>query len=153
MYKSVIFDLGGVVFPSPFEAFDAYDDAHGLEPGSVRALIKVSSETGAWAALERGELAMDDFYAEVGAGGPPRSRSRSVIGPVDAATGSAESVPYSLNTCAVRPTFPERPREPPSTKPTNQRVSGGAAGANRRATSAGDAVEGDRRGAVDGVDQ
>ena len=62
-YRAVIFDLGGVVFPSPFEAFDAYDVDAGLAPGTVRALIKTSSETGAWAALERGELTMDEFYA------------------------------------------------------------------------------------------
>src|SRR4249920_2274954 len=63
MYRAVIFDLGGVVFPSPFEAFDEYDRDAGLEPGTVRALIRTSSETGAWAALERGELALPDFYA------------------------------------------------------------------------------------------
>jgi putative hydrolase of the HAD superfamily len=62
MYRAVVFDLGGVVYPSPFEAFDAYDLDAGLEPGTVRALIRVSSETGAWAALERGELAMDEFF-------------------------------------------------------------------------------------------
>jgi putative hydrolase of the HAD superfamily len=60
--RAVIFDLGGVVFPSPFEAFDAYDHEHGLPVGSVRALIRVSSETGAWAALERGELTMTQFH-------------------------------------------------------------------------------------------
>lgn len=60
-YRAVIFDLGGVVFPSPFEAFDAYDRANALEPGTVRALIRASSETGAWSALERGELSMDAF--------------------------------------------------------------------------------------------
>ena len=62
MYRAVIFDLGGVVYPSPFEAFDAYDLDAGLAPGTVRALIKTSSESGAWAALERGELAMDEFF-------------------------------------------------------------------------------------------
>jgi putative hydrolase of the HAD superfamily len=62
MYRAVIFDLGGVVYPSPFEAFDAYDVDAGLEPGTVRGLIKTSSESGAWAALERGELAMDEFF-------------------------------------------------------------------------------------------
>ena len=62
MYEAVIFDLGGVVYPSPFEAFDAYDGEAGLEPGTVRGLIRTSSETGAWASLERGELAMDDFF-------------------------------------------------------------------------------------------
>jgi putative hydrolase of the HAD superfamily len=62
-YRAVIFDLGGVVFPSPFEAFDAYDTDTGLPPGSVRALIRTSSEAGAWAALERGELGMNDFFS------------------------------------------------------------------------------------------
>ena len=61
-YRAVIFDLGGVVFPSPFEAFDAYTHDRGLPEGSVRALIRVSSETGAWAALERGELTMHAFH-------------------------------------------------------------------------------------------
>ena len=64
-YRAVIFDLGGVVFPSPFEAFDAYDRGAALEPGTVRSLIKTSSETGAWAALERGELTMSDFYTRL----------------------------------------------------------------------------------------
>jgi putative hydrolase of the HAD superfamily len=57
----VIFDLGGVVFPSPIEQFDVYNDDRGLPPGYVRELIRVSSESGAWAAHERGELAMSDF--------------------------------------------------------------------------------------------
>jgi putative hydrolase of the HAD superfamily len=64
-YHAVIFDLGGVVFPSPFEAFDAYDVDAGLASGTVRALIRTSSETGAWAALERGELTLTDFYTEL----------------------------------------------------------------------------------------
>lgn len=61
-FKAVLFDLGGVVFPSPFEAFDRYDERAGIEPGFCRRLIRVSSETGAWAALERGELTMGEFY-------------------------------------------------------------------------------------------
>jgi putative hydrolase of the HAD superfamily len=49
------------VFPSPFEAFDAYDHGNDLKKGTLRSLIRTSSETGAWAALERGELTMDEF--------------------------------------------------------------------------------------------
>jgi putative hydrolase of the HAD superfamily len=60
-FRAVIFDLGGVVFPSPFEAFDEYDHGNNLEKGTMRTLIRTSSETGAWAALERGELSMDEF--------------------------------------------------------------------------------------------
>jgi putative hydrolase of the HAD superfamily len=63
MIAAVIFDLGGVVFPSPFEAFDEYDHGNGLPKGTLRALIRRSSEEGAWAALERGELSMDEFVA------------------------------------------------------------------------------------------
>jgi putative hydrolase of the HAD superfamily len=61
MYRAVIFDLGGVVVPSPFDAFDDYDRAAGLDVGTVRALIRASSETGAWAALERSALSHDEF--------------------------------------------------------------------------------------------
>ncbi len=65
MYRAVIFDLGGVVFPSPFEAFDAYDHGNDLKKGTMRALIRKSSESGAWAALERGELTMDEFVVSL----------------------------------------------------------------------------------------
>ena len=60
-HRAVIFDLGGVVFPSPFDAFDEYDRGNDLTTGTVRALIRGSSEEGAWAALERGELTIDEF--------------------------------------------------------------------------------------------
>jgi putative hydrolase of the HAD superfamily len=65
MYRAVIFDLGGVVFPSPFEAFDAHDRDAGFPDGTVRGIIRTSSETGAWAALERGELALAEFHAQL----------------------------------------------------------------------------------------
>ena len=60
-YRAVIFDLGGVVFPSPFDAFDEYEREAGLPSGSVRGVIRISSETGAWAALERGDHSLDSF--------------------------------------------------------------------------------------------
>jgi putative hydrolase of the HAD superfamily len=68
-FRAVIFDLGGVVFPSPFEAFDAYDHGNDLKKGTMRSLIRTSSETGAWAALERGELTMDEFVVALEAEG------------------------------------------------------------------------------------
>lgn len=61
-YRAVIFDLGGVVFPSPFDAFDEYERAAGLPEGAVRGVIRTSSETGAWAALERGEHDLAGFF-------------------------------------------------------------------------------------------
>ena len=62
-FTAVLFDLGGVVFPSPFEAFDRYDERSGLPVGFTRGLIRTSSETGAWAALERGEHTLPQFFA------------------------------------------------------------------------------------------
>ncbi len=60
-FRAVLFDLGGVVFPSPFEASDRYDGRAGITIGFTRGLIRTSSEAGAWAALERGELTMAEF--------------------------------------------------------------------------------------------
>jgi putative hydrolase of the HAD superfamily len=65
--KAVIFDLGGVVFDSPFEHFDAYERESRLPTGSVRRVIARSSQEGAWAALERGELTMSEFCAALDA--------------------------------------------------------------------------------------
>ncbi len=65
--KAVIFDLGGVVYPSPFEAFDVYDGRAALAVGTTRAIVRASSEGGAWAALERGELTMAEFFVALDA--------------------------------------------------------------------------------------
>jgi putative hydrolase of the HAD superfamily len=61
--KAVIFDLGGVVFGSPFEHFDEYERINGLPEGCVRGVIARSSVDGAWAALERGEITLPEFFA------------------------------------------------------------------------------------------
>lgn len=61
-HHAVLFDLGGVVFPSPFEAFDRYDERVGIPIGFTRSVVRVSSESGAWAALERGELTLGEFH-------------------------------------------------------------------------------------------
>jgi len=58
-----------VVFPSPFEAFDVYDQRAGLAVGTTRSIIRHSSERGAWAALERGEHSMPEFFEALNAEG------------------------------------------------------------------------------------
>ncbi len=57
----MIFDLGGVVFPSPFDAFDAYERDAGLPERFVRQVIAASAEDGAWARFERSELSFGEF--------------------------------------------------------------------------------------------
>jgi putative hydrolase of the HAD superfamily len=58
VFRAVCFDLGGVVFDSPFEALTELEAERGLEPGSINGVI-VAGE--AWAANERGEIPYDEF--------------------------------------------------------------------------------------------
>ncbi|HZR15420.1 MAG TPA: HAD-IA family hydrolase [Acidimicrobiia bacterium] len=61
-YRAVIFDLGGVVVPSPFDAFAAYERDHDLPDRFIRDVVAASADHGAWARLERGELTMPQFH-------------------------------------------------------------------------------------------
>ena len=63
-YRAVIFDLGGVVFPSPFDAFDAYERTVGLPDRFIRTVVANSAETGAWARYERSDVDFAGFCAE-----------------------------------------------------------------------------------------
>lgn len=63
-YQAVIFDLGGVILPSPFEAWARYEAQLGLDVGFIRRVVHASGDHGAWARHERGELAFDEFVAE-----------------------------------------------------------------------------------------
>ena len=60
---AVVFELGGVVMESPLHAIDRYERDHGLEPGAINRASVAAGEEGAWARLERGELAVEEFYA------------------------------------------------------------------------------------------
>ncbi len=61
MIRAALFDLGGVIFSSPFEAFARYEEEHGLPAGFIRRLNATNSDANAWARLERGEVAFDEF--------------------------------------------------------------------------------------------
>ena len=61
--QAVVFDLGGVVVDSPLQAINRYERDHDLGHNAINHAIVDAGETGAWSRLERGELAMDDFFA------------------------------------------------------------------------------------------
>ena len=61
--RAVIFDLGGVVLGSPLHVIAELEREAGIPAGFVNRLVVASGPTGAWARLERGELAGDAFYA------------------------------------------------------------------------------------------
>ena len=73
--KAVLFDFGGVVLSSPFDAFARYEVDNGLPPGFIRGLNATNPDANAWARLERSEVNFDDFCrlyeAEAEAAGHP----------------------------------------------------------------------------------
>merc|ERR1712243_453307 len=52
--------MGGVILPSPFKAAYKWEEQHGYKPGTVFQIIKHGESQGAWARLERGELALEN---------------------------------------------------------------------------------------------
>jgi len=61
--RAVLFDFGGVITSSPFEAFARYEREHGLPESFLRKVNATDPDTNAWARLERGHLGMDEFGA------------------------------------------------------------------------------------------
>ena len=56
MITAALFDFGGVILSSPFEAFNRYEDEAGLPRDTIRRINATSPDTNAWARFERGEL-------------------------------------------------------------------------------------------------
>lgn len=59
--QAVLFDFGGVILSSPFEAFAAYERDHGLPPDFIRTLNATNPDRNAWAQLERSTVTFDEF--------------------------------------------------------------------------------------------
>ena len=59
--EAVLFDFGGVILTSPFEAFAAYERDRGLPKGFIRGLNATNPDANAWAQLERGSVDFDEF--------------------------------------------------------------------------------------------
>jgi putative hydrolase of the HAD superfamily len=59
--SATLWDFGGVMTTSPFAAFAAYEEAHGLPVGFIRQLNATNHHDNAWAKLERGEVSFDAF--------------------------------------------------------------------------------------------
>jgi putative hydrolase of the HAD superfamily len=53
---AVLFDFGGVLTSSPFEAFATYEAEAGLPAGTIRLLNATNPDENAWARLERNEV-------------------------------------------------------------------------------------------------
>ena len=54
--EAVIWDFGGVITTSPFEAFNHYEAEHGLPRDFVRTVNATNPDANAWALFERNEI-------------------------------------------------------------------------------------------------
>lgn len=60
----MLWDFGGVILSSPFEAFNRYEQRHGLPRDFIRSVNATDPHTNAWARLERSEITPDEFDRE-----------------------------------------------------------------------------------------
>ncbi len=58
---AVLWDFGGVILSSPFDAFAAYERETGLPENFIRGLNSRNPDANAWARMERNELSPDEF--------------------------------------------------------------------------------------------
>ena len=66
-YTTIIWDFGGVITSSPFEAFNRLEAEKGIPQHSVRKINSANPDSNAWARFERAELdkaGFDDAFAE-----------------------------------------------------------------------------------------
>ena len=61
MKRAVLWDFGGVILSSPFEAFRRYETEHALPTDFIRGVNTTNPHTNAWALLERNEISGDEF--------------------------------------------------------------------------------------------
>jgi putative hydrolase of the HAD superfamily len=59
--RAVLWDFGGVLTESPFDAFRRFEQERGLPTDFLRGLNATNPDHNAWAQLERGELTLAQF--------------------------------------------------------------------------------------------
>ena len=61
MIEAVLWDFGGVLTTSPFEAFNRYEAQRGLPANFIRTINATNPEINAWARFESSEVDLDEF--------------------------------------------------------------------------------------------
>lgn len=62
--QAVIWDFGGVLTSSPFEAFSRYEHQNSLPADFIRGVNSVNPDTNAWAMFEQARISAIDFDAQ-----------------------------------------------------------------------------------------
>lgn len=61
--KAVLWDFGGVITSSPFEAFSHYETRQGLPKDFIRGINSTNPDTNAWAKFESNQVSLKEFDA------------------------------------------------------------------------------------------
>jgi putative hydrolase of the HAD superfamily len=61
MIRAVLWDFGGVILSSPFEAFNRYEASNGLPADFIRSVNATNPDANAWALLERNDVTPEEF--------------------------------------------------------------------------------------------
>lgn len=59
--KAVLWDFGGVITTSPFEAFNRFEKAANLPVDFIRKINSTNPKTNAWAQLESSQISVEEF--------------------------------------------------------------------------------------------
>lgn len=59
--RAVLWDFGGVFTSSPFEAFNHFEQEHGLPKDFIRTVNSTNPDTNAWAKLEANAVSREEF--------------------------------------------------------------------------------------------
>ena len=70
---AVLWDFGGVILSSPFDAFNRYEAEAGLPKDFLRGLNSRNPDTNAWAKMERSEVSLQGFVDLFEEHAPPRA--------------------------------------------------------------------------------
>ena len=60
-YKAIIWDFGGVITSSPFEAFNKFEEANGLPKDIIRTINSENPDMNAWAQFESNSITIGQF--------------------------------------------------------------------------------------------
>ena len=60
-YKAIIWDFGGVITSSPFEAFNEFEEENGLPKDIIRTINSENPDMNAWAQFESNSITIDQF--------------------------------------------------------------------------------------------
>ena len=59
--RAVLWDFGGVILSSPFDAFAKYEESNSLPSGLIRQINATNPDTNAWAQFERSDVSFFEF--------------------------------------------------------------------------------------------